>query len=68
MSKEDRDNPYVSTATCLIVTGALNEKIAAQKLLVDAEIKGIKSAIYASATTLGIALSVLTLILKFWRP
>lgn len=68
MTEKKKDNPYVSTATCKIVTDALNEKIVAQKLLVDAEIKAIKSSIYSSATTLGIILSVLTLILKFWKP
>jgi hypothetical protein len=67
MSKE-KDNPYVSVGTCKIVTDALNEKIAAQKLLVEAEIKAIKMSIYSSVTTLGIILSVLTLVLKFWRP
>jgi hypothetical protein len=46
----------------------LTEKIAAQKLLVDAEIKGIKMTIYASVTTLGIVLSVIELALRFWRP
>ena len=66
MSKQD--NPYVSVGTCKIVTDALNEKIAAQKMLVDAEIKAIKMSIYSSVTTLGIILSVLTLVLKFWRP
>jgi hypothetical protein len=67
MSKE-KDNPYVSVGTCKIVTDSLNEKIAAQKMLVDAEIKAIKMSIYSSVTTLGIILSVLTLVLKFWRP
>jgi len=67
MSKK-KDNPYVSVETCKIVTDGLNEKIVAQKLLVDAEIKAIKSSIYSSVTTLGIVISVLTLVLKFWRP
>jgi hypothetical protein len=66
MSKELKD--YVSTGTCKIVTDALTEKIAAQKLLMDAEIKAIKNTIYSSVTTLGIVISVLTLALKFWRP
>jgi hypothetical protein len=65
---EDKDNPYVTVGTCKIVTDALNDKIAAQKMLVDAEIKAIKMSIYSSVTTLGIVLSVLTLALKFWRP
>lgn len=67
MSKE-KDNPYISTGTCKIITDGLNEKMQAQKLLMDAEIKAIKSSIYSSVTTLGIVISVLTLILKFWRP
>lgn len=66
MSKEAKD--YVTTGTCKIVTDALNERIAAQKLLVEAEIKAIKMSIYSSVTTLGIVLSVITLLLKFWRP
>jgi hypothetical protein len=64
----DHGKDYVTAGTCKIVTDAINEKIAAQKLLVDAEIKTIKSAIYASVTTMGILLSVLELILRFWRP
>ena len=66
MSKEAKD--YVTTGTCNAVTVALIERIAAQKLLVDAEIKAIKSSIYSAVTTLGIVISVLTLALKFWRP
>jgi hypothetical protein len=66
MSREPKD--YVTTGTCKIVTDALNERIAAQKLLVEAEIKAIKMSIYSSVTTLGIVISVLTLALKFWRP
>lgn len=66
MSKEAKD--YVTTGTCKIVTDALNERIAAQKLLVEAEIKAIKMSIYSSVTTLGIVLSIITLALKFWRP
>jgi hypothetical protein len=66
MSKEAKD--YVTTGTCKIVTDALNEKIAGQKLLVEAEIKSIKMSVYSSVTTLGIVISVLTLALKFWRP
>lgn len=62
------EKDYVMTETCNIVTTALVERIAAQKLLVDAEIKAIKSSIYSSVTTLGIVISVLTLALKFWRP
>jgi hypothetical protein len=65
---ETKDNPYVTVGTCKIVTDALNEKIAAQKLLVEAEIKAIKMSIYSSVTTLGIILSIFTLALKIWRP
>jgi hypothetical protein len=66
MSKEAKD--FVTAGTCKIVTDALTEKIAAQKLLVDAEIAAITGKIYSSAATLGIVISVLLLVLKFWRP
>jgi hypothetical protein len=68
MTEKKKDNPYVSVGTCKIVTDALTEKIAAQKLLVDAEIKAIKTAIYASVTTLGLVLTVVEFALRYWRP
>jgi hypothetical protein len=67
MSKE-KDNPYVTVGTCKIVTDALNAKIEAQSLLFQAELKGFKNIVYASVTTLGIAVGLFELFLKFWRP
>lgn len=67
LTEKKKDNPYVSAATCRIVTDALNEKIAAQKLLIDAEIKAIKSSIYVAVTTLGIVLTVVQFALTLWR-
>jgi hypothetical protein len=59
---------YVTTGTCKIVTDALNAKIEAQALLFKAEIQSFKSVVYASVTTLGLAVGLFELFLKFWRP
>ena len=66
MSEHERE--AVTTATCKIVTDAMIERIEAQKTLIDAEIKGIKSTIYASVTTLGLVLTVVEFLLRFWKP
>jgi hypothetical protein len=67
MSK-GKDNPYVTVGSCNLLTKALDAKIEAQKLLIEAEIKAIKMSIYSAVTTLGIVLSVVEFALRFWRP
>lgn len=56
MSKEEKDCP-VEEATCI-----------ARMETVGEQINGIKNTVYAVGVTITIALSVLTFILKLWRP
>lgn len=67
MSDSKKDNPYVTTATCKLVTDALKDNIAAQKTLVDAEIKGVVDKFYVAAATLGVVLTIVEVALKFWK-
>lgn len=56
MSKQEEDCP-VSNALCIARMQTLEEKL-----------RAIKTAVYASAATLGIVLTVVELVLRYWRP
>lgn len=65
----------VTTETCKLITEALKDKVEAQKALIDAEIKSVsdqmgnlKITVVACFTTATAILSILSFLLKLWRP
>jgi hypothetical protein len=65
MAEKNKDNPYVSSATCAAITEGLNKSIANERMLTDEKIKSIKTAIYSVGATITIIVSIVVIVVRF---